>query len=147
MVSGIPIDPNSEDAFSGENMIKPSTCLDYPKTIILAKEKLKNNVPFGKWKRNIYFHVASLRRKKMTILILHFLRVRALNIFIYYCFVIRINKIAYSKLKMGCFVQISVFFFFFFATIICPQHVYPDYLHRVAFKWLLGGVTLLANEL
>ena len=54
--NGGPMDPNSENAFS-EGFVclfvclfftKLSTYLNYSKTLILAKEKLKNNIRFGK---------------------------------------------------------------------------------------------------
>ena len=45
----------------------------------------------------------------MIILFLHFLRFGALNNFTDDCFVIRINKMIYSKQDMGSFFLISIF--------------------------------------
>ena len=65
----------------------------------------------------------------MTILISHFLRSGELEIFTDYRFVIRINKITYSKQKMGRLIKISTFTAFF------QQHDFPIHLYRVAYKW------------
>ena len=45
----------------------------------------------------------------MTIMISHFLRFGALKILTGYYFVLRINKIKYSKQKIGCFIHFSIF--------------------------------------
>ena len=45
----------------------------------------------------------------MTILISHFLRFGALNILTGDYFVLRINKIIYSKQKNECFIHLSIF--------------------------------------
>ena len=45
--------------FPKDFLTKLGICQVYSKTLILAKEKLKNNVRFRKERRNINFHVAS----------------------------------------------------------------------------------------
>ena len=47
--------------------------------------------------------------KTMTILISHFLHFGALKILTADYFVLRINKIIYSKQKIGCFIHFSIF--------------------------------------
>ena len=48
VVNGVPMDPNSENAFPEWIFTKLGIYQDYSKTLILAKEKLKNNVRFRK---------------------------------------------------------------------------------------------------
>ena len=71
----------------------------------------------------------------MTILILHFLHFGVLKRITGDYFVIRINKVTYSKPNMGCFIHFS-----FFKTLF-PQHAFPIHLYRVAYKWRIDEIT------
>ena len=51
-------DPNSENAFPKDFLTKLDTYQDYSKTLESAKEK-KIDIRFGKYGRNIIFHVVS----------------------------------------------------------------------------------------
>ena len=67
--------------------------------------------------------------QNMTILISHFLRFGALNdFFTGDCFVIRINKITYSKQKWDVLFN-SVF------------SIFPIHLYRVGYKWRMDKIT------
>ena len=59
-------------------LTKLDTYQDYSKTLESAKEKLKNDIRFGKWGWNIIFHIASFDQT-MIILILNFLYFGALK--------------------------------------------------------------------
>ena len=65
----------------------------------------------------------------MTILTSHFLHFGALKRITGDCFVIRINKITYSKPNIGCFIN-----YFSIFTTLFSQHVFPIHLCRVAYK-------------
>ena len=71
----------------------------------------------------------------MTILILHFLCLSALKIITGDCFVIRINKMTYSKPNMSCFIYFTIF------AALFPQHVSPIHLYRVTCKWHMVEIT------
>ena len=104
------MDPNSENAFlEGIFFTKLGIYQDYSKTLILAKEKLESNVPFKNRGEALIFMLRHFD-ETMTILILHFLRFGALKILTGDYFVLRINKIIYSKqTKNGCFGHFSIF--------------------------------------
>ena len=68
----------------------------------------------------------------MTILILHFLHFGALKILTGDYYVLRMNKITYSKQKMGCFIHL------FSSTF--PTAYFP-YLYRVVYKWRMDKIT------
>ena len=77
----------------------------------------------------------------MAILILHFHCFGALKIFTDCCIVIIINKITYSKQKMGCFVQIGIFYNIF-PTACFPRSFLHGDIQMVydmisACKWLM----------
>ena len=72
----------------------------------------------------------------MTILISHFLRFGALKILSGDSFLLRINKIIYSKQKIGCFIHFSILPSTF------PTAAFPPFtLYRVAYKWRMGRIT------
>ena len=71
----------------------------------------------------------------MTILISHFLRFGALKTLTGDYFMLRINKIIYSKQNIGCFIT----FFIFPRTFL--QQVSPFTLYRVAYKWGMDRIT------
>ena len=50
---------NSENAFPKDFLTKLDTYQDYSITLESAKEKLKNDIRFGKWGQIIIFHVLS----------------------------------------------------------------------------------------
>ena len=106
---------------------------DYSKTLILTKEKLKNNVQFRKKRQNIDFHVVSFWA--MTILISHFLGFGALKISTGDYFVLRINQITYSKQKKWFFIHFSIFPSTF------PAAVFPIDFVQVAYKWRMDRIT------
>ena len=66
----------------------------------------------------------------MSILTSHLLHFGALKRITGDCFVIRINKMTYSKPNMGCFIN----YFSIFTTLFL-QHVFTIHLYRVAYKW------------
>ena len=71
----------------------------------------------------------------MTILISHFLCFGALKILTGDYFVLRINQIIYSKQKIGCFINFSIFPSTF------PMPFSPFTVYRVAYKWCMDRIT------
>ena len=66
----------------------------------------------------------------MTILISHFLRFGAVKILTGDYFVLRMNRIIHSKLKIGCFIHFSIF------PITFPAAVFPH-------SFTQGGVRMV----
>ena len=71
----------------------------------------------------------------MTILFSHFLCFGALKILTGDYFLLRINKIIYSKQKIWYFIHFSIF------PALFLQQISPFTLHRVAYKWRMDRIT------
>ena len=101
--------PNSENAFP-EDTFWPNSIHIKTFLKLYNQQKKRKKIMFGSENTGKTLFFMSLHfDQTMTILISHFLRFGALRKFIDDCFVIRINKIIYSKQDMGCFINFSIY--------------------------------------
>ena len=142
---GVPMHPNAENAFPEgifwPNSVHIKTTLKHSYERKKKKKKKKKKtwqIMFGFENRGKTLIFMSRHfDETMTILISHFLRIGALKKKLtgdY--FMLKRNKIIYSKRKIWCFIHFSIFF-----AALSPQHIFPIHLYRVACKCHMDRIT------
>ena len=130
------MDANPENAFPEgifrSNSVYIKTTL---KTLLLTKDKLKNNVRFRKQRRNINFHVASFWRNNDHFDFAFFLFWYTKNFnWWLFCVENKSNNIFQNK-------KFDVLFILVFFPALFLQQFFPLTLYRVAYKWRMDRNT------
>ena len=102
-------DPNSENAFPKDFLTKHDKYQDNSKSIRISKRKTEQLYSVWNIGAKHHFSCRVILTKQCTILILRFLCFGARKRITGDCFVIRINKMTYSKPNMECFIYFIIF--------------------------------------